>query len=97
MLSVAIIVLIGCAVPTPALPTATKLALDTTPAKIRFGTVMGVTLPTLIIAEDQGFFAKENLTLEKNGFNSTGPVSDALVKAIWIWEFRLPRLLFSRR
>lgn len=52
--------------------------LDTTPAKIRYGDVTGVALPTLIVAEGQGFFAKENLTIEKYGFNGTGPISDAL-------------------
>lgn len=78
LFSLAVAILVGCAVSTPAVPTATKPALDTTPAKIRFGYVTGVALPTLIIAEDQGFLAKENLSLEKNAFNGTGPVSDAL-------------------
>jgi len=52
--------------------------LDMTPAKIRYGDVTGVALPTLLVAEGQGFFAKENITIEKYGFNGTGPVTDAL-------------------
>ncbi len=73
--------LVGCAVtaPVPASTPTTNQALDTTPAKIRFGYVNGIAFPTLIAAETQGFFAKENLTLEKTGFNGSGPVTDAMV------------------
>ncbi len=75
----------GTAVPTAKPPTETlptlvlpDSTLDMTPAQVRYGDVTGVALPTLIVAEGQGFFALEHITLEKFGFNGTGPVSDAL-------------------
>lgn len=71
--------MIGCGVTSP--PTATpagKQILDTTPAKIRYGGVTGVAMPTFIVAEEQGFFAKENLTIEKNFVSGTSPINDAL-------------------
>ena len=53
-------------------------ALDTTPVTIRYGDITGIPLPTLIVAEWQGFLARENITLVKFGFNGAGPVADAL-------------------
>lgn len=72
--------LVGCAVtaPMPAVTSTKDQTLDMTPAKIRFGYVNGIAFPTLIVAETQGFFAKENLSLEKTGFNGSGPVTDAM-------------------
>jgi ABC-type nitrate/sulfonate/bicarbonate transport system substrate-binding protein len=69
----------ACAVAAP--PTAApaaKPALDTTPVTIRYGEITGIPLPTLIVAEGQGFLAKEEITLQKFGFNGAGPVADAL-------------------
>lgn len=71
----------GCATPQPAAaPTASAAAasLDMTPATVRYGDVTGIPLPTLIVAEGQGFLAKENITLQHNGFNGAGPIADAL-------------------
>lgn len=68
----------GCSVSAP--PTAAPAAggtLDTTPAKVRFG-LGGAVYPTYIVAQDQGFFAKENLTVEMNTFGSSGLTTDAL-------------------
>lgn len=53
-------------------------SLDMSPAKIRFGNITGIAFPTLIVAMDQGFFAKENLTVEKINLQGSGPVSEAL-------------------
>ncbi len=76
---IAVLLETACAV--SASPTAVPSAnptLDMAPAKIRYGDLTGVPIPTIIVAEGQGFFAKENLTIEKYGFNASGPISDAL-------------------
>ncbi|HEX7588812.1 MAG TPA: ABC transporter substrate-binding protein [Anaerolineae bacterium] len=67
------------AVPTTAaVPSPKPAAIDTSPVTIRYGEITGVPSPTLIVVEGQGFLAKENITLEKYGFNGAGPVADAL-------------------
>jgi NitT/TauT family transport system substrate-binding protein len=75
---IAVIAQSGCA--PAALPTATPAAnsaLDMTPARVRFG-LGGAVYPTYIVAQDQGFFAKENLTVEMNTLGSSGLTTDAL-------------------
>jgi ABC-type nitrate/sulfonate/bicarbonate transport system substrate-binding protein len=52
--------------------------LDMTPAKIRFGYVTGVAFPTIIVTQQKGFFAKENLTVENVFLAGTGPIIEAL-------------------
>lgn len=66
----------GAASPTVA-PSANPTP-DMIPAKIRLGDVTSVALPTLIVANGQGFFAKEKIAVELFGFNGTGPITDAL-------------------
>jgi NitT/TauT family transport system substrate-binding protein len=51
--------------------------LNAAPAKVRFG-LGGAVYPTYIVAQDQGFFAKENLTVEMNTLGSSGLTADAL-------------------
>lgn len=48
------------------------------PAKIRFGTSAGVAYPTMIIAQEKGFFAKENLEVETVYLAGSGGVAEAL-------------------
>lgn len=62
--------------PTAAVPPGQPL--DMTPAKIRFGYPTGIAFPTLIVARDQGFFAKENLTIDETLLGSSALVNDAL-------------------
>jgi ABC-type nitrate/sulfonate/bicarbonate transport system substrate-binding protein len=68
---------------TPAAPTsapaATRSALDMTPAEIRFGQVANISFPTLIVAESQGLFDKENLVVKKEALNSSAGVTEALL------------------
>ncbi len=52
--------------------------LDMTPATVRFGYITGLAFPTFIVAEDRGYFRKENLTVEKSFLAGSGPVSEAL-------------------
>src|ERR1039458_8351546 len=53
-------------------------ALDLTPATVRFGYITGPAFPTFIIAEELGYFRKQNLTIEKTFMNGAGAVSEAL-------------------
>lgn len=53
-------------------------SLDMTPATIRFGYITGLAFPTFIVAEDRGYFRKENLTVEKTFLAGSGPVSEGL-------------------
>ncbi len=71
VLAVAVITIMGCAAATPSSTdaTAARPALDLAPAKLRLGTT-GVVLPTLIVAQKQGFFTKENLTVEEQSLGS---------------------------
>lgn len=74
--------LAGCAAsasPTTGAPTGQ--ALDMTPVKIRFGYPTGISFPTLFVARDRGFFAKENLTIEEVLMGDSGAVNDALATA----------------
>jgi ABC-type nitrate/sulfonate/bicarbonate transport system substrate-binding protein len=64
---------IACIPPATAQP-----ALDMTPAKVRFGYITGPAFPTYIIAEELGYFRKQNLTIEKTFLNGAGAVSEAL-------------------
>lgn len=69
----------GCAAaasPTAAVPPGQPL--DMTPAKIRFGYQSAVAFPTFVVARDEGFFAKENLTVDETLLGTTGLVNDAL-------------------
>jgi ABC-type nitrate/sulfonate/bicarbonate transport system substrate-binding protein len=52
--------------------------LDTTPATVRFGYITGLAFPTFIVAEDRGYFRKENLNVEKVFLAGSGPVSEGL-------------------
>ena len=52
--------------------------LDMTPATIRFGYITGIAFPTFIVAEERGYFRKENLTVEKFLLAGSGPVSEGL-------------------
>ncbi len=56
----------------------TKVSLDMTAAKVRYGSITGIAYPTFIAAQEKGFFTKENLTVEVNMFNGSGPVTDAI-------------------
>jgi NitT/TauT family transport system substrate-binding protein len=79
LLLIAIISLIGCVgAATPAPTPTSQQALDMTPAKIRFGLPTGIALPTFIVAQDQGFFARENLTVEESQVNGSALINDAL-------------------
>lgn len=66
----------AAASPTAFVPT--PQTLDLSPAKIRFGYPTGIAFPTLIVARDRGFFAKENLTIEESQMGSSGLINDAL-------------------
>jgi NitT/TauT family transport system substrate-binding protein len=46
--------------------------------KIRFGNVMGIAYPTLIVAQEKGFFKKENLEVEQVTVAGSGAVAEAL-------------------
>jgi ABC-type nitrate/sulfonate/bicarbonate transport system substrate-binding protein len=46
-------------------------ALDMAPAKVRYGQFAGVPLPTIIVAQEKGFFTAQNLTVEVT--NVQGP------------------------
>ncbi len=59
-------------------PAAAQAPLDMAPAKVRFGYISGPAFPTFIIAEERGYFKKENLTIEKTFLNGAGAVSEAL-------------------
>src|SRR6185436_3854307 len=50
---------------------APSAALDMTPAKVRYGQFAGVPLPTIIVAQEKGFFTAQNLTVEVT--NVQGP------------------------
>jgi ABC-type nitrate/sulfonate/bicarbonate transport system substrate-binding protein len=52
--------------------------LDMSPATVRFGYITGLAFPTFIVAEERGFFRKENLTVEKFFLAGSGPVSEGL-------------------
>ncbi len=52
--------------------------LDTKPATIRFGRIIGVTYPNFIVAEDLGFFKGENLTIDNVLLNGSGAISEAM-------------------
>lgn len=75
----AAIMLPGCAGSvSPALTPAARLALDTTPVKVRFGYVSGIAFPTLIVADGRGYLAQENITIEKTALGGSGLVTEAL-------------------
>ncbi len=67
----------GCATSPTTIAPAANSTLDRTPFQVRMGTPIAA-LPTLIIAQDRGFFAQENLTVEMNAMGSSGLVNDAL-------------------
>ncbi len=58
--------------------TSAALAQAPKPTKIRFGTSAGVAYPTMIIAEEKGFFRKENLEVETTFLAGSGGVAEAL-------------------
>jgi ABC-type nitrate/sulfonate/bicarbonate transport system substrate-binding protein len=66
----------AAASPTAAVPAVQTL--DMTPTRIRFGYPTGIAFPTLIVARDRGYFAKENLTIEESQMGSSGLINDAL-------------------
>ena len=59
-------------------PAAAQSSSSAKPATIKFGYITGIAFPTFIIAEDRGYFAKENLKVEKIFLNGSGPVTEAL-------------------
>jgi NitT/TauT family transport system substrate-binding protein len=52
--------------------------IDTKPATVRFGYITGLAFPTFIVAEERGYFKKENLTVEKTFLSGATVVSEAL-------------------
>src|SRR6185369_7462729 len=58
--------------------TVSAQALDTKPATVRFGYITGLAFPTFIVAEDMGYFRKENITIEKTFLSGATVVSEAL-------------------
>ncbi len=67
-----------CAVASPQPAMAQSKPLDMAPATIRFGYITGLAFPTFIVAEERGFFRKENLNVEKVFLAGSGPVSEGL-------------------